>query len=178
VKSMPSPLRVTLGALVVLLLLAAIRLGSSLPLPAATGPSVSQGVLLLDWRLRGEEAGECLRPTQDPSSSLPAHMQNPGACAGELPPYRLRLWVDGTLAADHLVRGGGLRGDRPLTVHETHLLPPGERELRILFERESPGEGALTLQIESRVAVAPGRTLLAVRRQDTGVLEIREPVRR
>ena len=169
--------RGVLAALVTTGVLALIALGSSLALPATTGDASSGGVLLLDWRLRGEEAGECLRPASPGRADLPTHMQNPDACARELPPYRLRLWVDEEVAVDRIVRGGGFRGDRPLTVYESVAVPPGERGLRILFEPETPDPSALSLEGETRIQFQRGEVLLAVRRQDTGVLEFRRPVR-
>lgn len=166
-----------------------IALGSSFALPS---DPPSEGLLRLDWRVRGEEAGGCIRPTEEELEDLPAHMRNPDACVGELPAYRLSVWVDGERKLDQMERAGGVRGDRPLTVYEEVHLTPGSRQIRIEF---APEEGALEeaaaretaeqgdedrpvrLATEGTLDIEAGRVLLAVRRQDTGALVLRVPVR-
>jgi hypothetical protein len=170
-------LRLLAAGLVAALLLGGLAVGSSLRLPTGEREAHAQGILLLDWRLRGEEAGACLPAGEGAESGRPIHMQNPDACAGELPPYRLRVEVDGVLLDERLVRGGGLRGDRPLTVYERIPLPPGDRRVRISFERETPDASAIRLDVAGDLRIEGGRVLLAVRRQDTGILEFRVPVR-
>lgn len=147
-----------------------------LSLRTMPGEAASEGVLVLDWRLRGEETGSCLRAPDEDLERLPVHMRSPDACLGELPPYRVRLRIDGELVVDEEVRGGGLRGDRPLTVHRELRLDPGLREVQAEFFREDGDLEAVELSVRDTVPVEPGRVLLLVRRQDTGVLEIREPV--
>jgi hypothetical protein len=164
-----------------ILILAFIAFGASFPLP---GAPPEEGLLRLDWRLRGEEAGGCLRPTEAELERLPPHMRNPDACAGGLPPYRLSVRVDGGLVLDRVVRGGGVRGDRPLTVYDEVPLALGLRRIRIDFEPADEmgppaatvaGDG-LRLSTEGTVEIEAGRVLLAVRRQDTGELVLRPPV--
>jgi hypothetical protein len=156
---------------------------SALPMP---GDPPTHALLRLDWRLRGEEAGDCLRPTQADLDALPPHMRNPNACLGALPPYHLRLWVDDVVVIDEEVRGGGARQDRPLTVYRDVPVEPGVRRLRAEFVRATADEGteavmpqerpALALRAEGEARLAPGQVLLIVRRQDSGALVIREPV--
>lgn len=141
-------------------------------------------LLRLDWRLRGDEAGDCLRPRPEDLEKLPVHMRNPDACLGALPPYRLRLWVDGAVVLDEQVRGGGVREDRPLTVYRDVRVAPGPRRLRAEFVRDAPvlapADGtprpATVLRVETDVRLEAGRVLLVVRRQDTGELVVRVPV--
>jgi hypothetical protein len=173
------------GAAVVVTLGAAWGLAvlSALPMP---GEPPAHALLRLDWRLRGEEAGDCLRPTQADLDALPPHMRNPNACLGALPPYHLRLWVDDQLAIDDVVHGGGARQDRPLTVYRDVPVEPGLRRLRAEFVRAAPDERnstmsqtrpATALEASGEARLAPGQVLLVVRRQDTGALVIRAPVR-
>jgi hypothetical protein len=150
---------------------------SALPMP---GDPPAHALLRLDWRVRGDEAGDCLRPTAEDLAKLPPHMQNPDACLGALPPYRLRLWIDGAVVLDQEVRGGGARADRPLTVYRDVTLEPGAHHIRAAFERTDPAgqtgaRPAVSLQAEADVTMEPGRVLLVVRRQDTGLLVIRPP---
>ncbi len=169
------------GAVVVTLAGAAILAAlSAWPMP---GDPPEHALLRLDWRLRGEEAGDCLRPREEDLERLPVHMRNPDACLGALPPYHLRLWVDGALLVDDLVRGGGAREDRPLTVYRAVPLTPGSRRIRAEFVREAQtlsdadhAKPPVALHVESEATLEPGRVLLIVRRQDTGTLEVRSPL--
>lgn len=142
-----------------------------------SGETAADGVLLLDWRLRGEETGTCLRAPEEVQESRPAHMRSEDACLGELPSYRLRLRIDGELVVDDQVRGGGFRGDRPLTVYRELRVLPGRRELQAEFFREDGDPEAVELTVRDTVHMEAGRVTLLVRRQDTGVLEVRDPVR-
>ncbi len=186
---MSGVLRVLAATGVTVLVAGLIAVGSSLP-PPSEPPS--EGLLRLDWRLRGEEAGGCIRPTAEELAELPPHMRNPDACVGGLPPYRLRLWVDDQLALNETVQAGGVRGDRPLTVYDEVPLTPGLRRIRIEFapdegastgadpsERETPEtrDRQIRLAAEGEVQLEAGQVILAVRRQDTGALVLRSPVR-
>lgn len=186
---MSGALRVLVAAGVTALFAGLIALGTSLPLP---GDPPTEGLLRLDWRLRGEEAGGCIPPSAEVLERLPPHMRNPDACVGGLPPYRLRLWIDGEMTVDRVVRGGGARGDRPLTVYEEIPVPPGPRRVRVEFVPEEAAseeplapEGddprsrdrGIRLAAEDSLHIEAGQVILAVRRQDTGALVLRSPVR-
>lgn len=145
--------------------------------------SPDHALLRLDWRLRGEEAGDCLRPTAEDLARLPVHMRNPDACLGALPPYRLRVWVDDAMVMDDVIRGGGVREDRPLTVYRDVPVTPGHRHIRAEFVRDvrpatvrADSPEPTTLRVEGDATLEAGRVLLMVRRQDSGVLEIRAPL--
>lgn len=181
--------RIAAAVGVTLFLAGLIALGSSFPLP---GDPPSDGILRLDWRLRGEEAGGCLRPTAEELAELPAHMRNPDACVGGLPPYRLRVWVDGEIRLHDTIRAGGIRQDRPLTVYDEIPLAPGRRHVRIEFAPEAASapdprpsppadpdsrDRPTVLDTEGVLEMDAGQVILAVRRQDTGALVLRPPVR-
>ena len=168
------PLRWGPAVLMTALLAAGLALCTLLPM-SLDGPD--EGLLRMDWRLRGEESGPCLRPSEEERGAAPAHMRNPDACLGALPPYRLVVTVDDEVRVDERIRGGGARQDRPLTVYRELALAPGHRVVEASFFREDGEAGAVELQLQDTVEVEAGRILLLVRRQDTGVLEIREPVR-
>lgn len=172
----PATGRVTrwVGAAVLTSLLAVgLALCTLLPLP---GDAPSEAFLRLDWRVRGEETGPCLRPTEEALDALSPHMRNPDACLGALPPYRLRVSIDGELRLDQEVRGGGAREDRPLTVYRELRLAPGERDLVAEFVRSDGEPGAIELRLSETIAAEAGRILLLVRRQDTGAFELKSPV--
>lgn len=168
------------GAIVVTLAgAAALAALSAWPMP---GEPPGHALLRLDWRLRGEEAGDCLRPRQEDLERLPLHMRNPDACLGAVPPYHLRLWVDDALVVDEVVRGGGAREDRPLTVYRALRVTPGTRRIRAEFVRQAEtltdggdAKPPVALHVASQATLEAGQVLLIVRRQDTGTLEVRSP---
>ncbi|MEX2527253.1 MAG: hypothetical protein WEA09_06400 [Gemmatimonadota bacterium] len=165
------------------LLLAAVSGGglalcSSLPLAWSQGETA---FLQLSWRVRGEETGECPRPTPEQLAELPPHMQNPDACVGGLPPYDLRLRVDGEEVLQKRVVGGGARGDRPLTVYERVSISPGMREIQVEFQRGSDAQegtpSAVSLTLEAQAHLDGGEVGLVSRHPATGRLELRRPQR-
>lgn len=158
---------------------AALAALSAWPMP---GDPAEHALLRLDWRLRGEEAGDCLRPREEDLERLPLHMRNPNACLGALPPYHLRVWVDDALVVEDVVRGGGARQDRPLTVYRSVRVTPGARRIRAEFVRDAEtltdddaAKPPVALHVDAEATLEPGRVLLIVRRQDTGTLEVRSP---
>lgn len=152
---------------------------SRAPIQGEHGDSAA---LRLTWRVRGEEVGECRRPSAEELAELPTHMQNPDACVGSIPPYRLTAEVNGALRADALVEPAGARGDRPLYVYEELLLEPGTHRIRVRFAREdgededgSGASGLGALEYEGSVTLGIGEILL-VTRDEEGRLDVREPV--
>jgi hypothetical protein len=161
-------------ALVGALLLAAL---SDLPIP---GEDPETAVLRLSWRLRGQEAGECPRPTAGELERLPPHMRNPDACVGPLPSYDLHVWIDEELRVQEVVSARGARGDRPLYVYRDLPVPPGSHRVRVLFERRLEEVGEVldmgtTLILDGEVLVAPRTVTLVTRSGETGRLEFRRP---
>jgi hypothetical protein len=166
-----SPGRLVLGALVAVLLTIALGALSRVPAP---GIDSREAALRLSWRLRSEETGECRRPTAEELQDLPSHMQNPDACAGVLPAYRLQVEVDGNERFDDLVEASGARGDRPLFVYREVRLPPGQHSVRVQFSPEEAGD-AIELFLDASVSLGPGDVRLVTRNEDTGELEIARP---
>lgn len=146
------------------------------------GENAGSAALRLTWRVRGEEVGECRRPTPEELAELPVHMQNPDACVGSLPPYRLTAEVDDSMYADVVIEPAGARGDRPLYVYREILLEPGRHAVRVRFVREDGASADRAesefgnLEFEGTVSLEPGQILLLTRDPDGGALEVREPV--
>lgn len=111
----------------------------------------------LSWRIRSEQVGACVPPSEEELEQLPSHMRNPEACVGDVPPFRLRVRVDGRTAVDQEVRAGGVRGDRPVYVLREVPVEPGAHSLRVSFEQQDPADGptgsgdALRLELEARI---------------------------
>jgi hypothetical protein len=164
------------GTLIAVAFVLAVGFLSQRPLP---GEPPEEAALRLSWRVRGEEVGECPRPTAADLARLPAHMQNPDACLGPLPTYRLQVRLDGEAVIDRRVEGAGARGDRPLYVLEELRLDPDTFRIEVDFRRE---EGTVPLEdpgtalvLDATLALEPGTVLLVTRAIDTGILEVRRP---
>jgi hypothetical protein len=63
------------------------------------------------------------------------HMRQRVECEGRFATYALRVTVDGQLAGEDVVRGAGLRNDRPLYLLREFELTPGEHAVRVTFTR-------------------------------------------
>ncbi|HSG46571.1 MAG TPA: hypothetical protein VLA43_02035 [Longimicrobiales bacterium] len=165
-----------LAVAVTLGLVVALGALSRIPLE---GDHAGDAAVRLAWRVRAEEVGGCRRPTAEELAELPVHMQNPDACVGSIPPFRLTAEVDGATLADAVVEAAGARGDRPLYVYREIILEPGTHQVRVRFTPENGAveEGDLVLAFEGPVALAPGQILLLTRAQSDGALEVRAPVR-
>jgi len=62
-------------------------------------------------------------------------MRQAVVCEGTTASYRLEVRYHGEVIAQQVVRGGGLRHDRPLYVSRDIQLPPGDADLSVKFVR-------------------------------------------
>ena len=92
-------------------------------------------ILRLAWTARPERVEDCRTQTEEELSKLPAHMRQAVICDGSTAAYRLEVQYQGELIAEQVVRGGGLRHDRPLYVSRDIQLPPGEAAIMVKFVR-------------------------------------------
>jgi hypothetical protein len=130
----------------------------------------NEAELRLAWRARAPLVEECRRLTDAEREALPVHMRRDVVCEGRVASYRLRVEVDGVVRRESVVKGAGARGDRPLYVFESLRLTPGERGVRIVFERvgeaggdaNGEGNGAVParLALDTAVAFGPGDVVL------------------
>lgn len=94
--------------------------------------------LRLSLRLRPERLESCRIPTAEELDATPEHMRQRTICEGVSASYQLRLAVGTTVLTDVVVRGGGLRNDRPIQVLRDHEVQPGtHRVLVTLMRRET-----------------------------------------
>jgi hypothetical protein len=132
----------------------------------------NEAELRLAWRARAPLVEECRRLTDAEREALPVHMRRDVVCEGRVASYRLRVEVDGVVRRESVVKGAGARGDRPLYVFEALRLTPGERGVRVVFERvgdaggdangDGNGNGAIPdrLELDTAVAFGPGNVVL------------------
>lgn len=105
-----------------------------------------QAVLRLAWTARPERIEECRQQSEEELAKLPAHMRQPMACVGTTATYRLEVRWNNRVVLQQIIRGGGLRHDRPLYLfHDIHV-PPGDAAVRVQLDR-----------VESVRSIARGR---------------------
>lgn len=133
------------------------------------------GLLRLAWRARPERIEQCVTQSPEALAALPPHMRQTTICEGINASYQLEVRHDGEAVAEHLVKPGGLRGDRPLYVFLEIPVPVGDADIGIRFVRleEASGDGdedrnrdALreavppSLRWDERLSFAPGQVRL------------------
>jgi len=114
-------------------LLATVGVTWTLSVPMSSSPAVA--LLRLAWTARPERIEDCRPQREEELAKLPAHMRQAVVCTGTTAAYRLEVRRDGAVIADQIVRGGGLRHDRPLYVFRDISLPPGDAAITVRFVR-------------------------------------------
>jgi hypothetical protein len=134
-----TPLGRVMGIAAALLVTIGITWASAVRMPSS--PAVA--VLRLAWTARPERIEDCRPQSEEELAKLPAHMRQAVVCEGTTAAYRLEVRRDGALIAHQIVRGGGLRHDRPLYVFRDISLPPGDAAISVRFVRvDSAADGA------------------------------------
>ena len=95
----------------------------------------TDAVLRLAWTARPDRSETCRQPSESEQAKIPAHMRQALICEGATAEYRLTVRRNGEAIADHIVRAGGLRHDRPLYVFHEFRLPPGDATITVRFDR-------------------------------------------
>lgn len=105
-----------------------------------------QAVLRLAFSARPERLEHCREVSEAELAERPVHMRQRIECEGRAASYRLRVRLDSQPIADGVLRGGGMRHDRPLSLLVDHPVPPGMHYLDVLLER---------VEVADTTAVAP-----------------------
>lgn len=123
--------------------------GTAIPLAlvvAASGPAVRQHAmddsqLRLSWRARPERIEACRRPSAEELAQVAEHMRQRVVCTGVEASYTLRVAVDDSVLTEEVVRGGGMRHDRPLSLLRDFPVGHGAHRIQLtLARRETPTE--------------------------------------
>jgi len=96
--------------------------------------------LRLSWTARPERLEVCRTVSATELATQPEHMRRRLDCAGRFASYLLRVEVDGRPTSEEVVRGGGLRHDRPIHVLRELPVPPGSRRIRLTLVRRDSVE--------------------------------------
>lgn len=148
----------TAGRTVVRVMLALVATAAGLAVLAAASAvslpwhGADTAALRLSWSARPERIEVCRTLSTAEVEALNEHMRQRVECDGRSATYALRVRVDGVLLSDEVVRGGGLRHDRPMHLLQTYLLSTGLRRIQLEFARR---ERATTDSVSGASAVAP-----------------------
>lgn len=110
--------------------------------------------LRLSWSARPERIEECRRLTEEEMQARPEHMRQTVECTGRLATYDLSVTVDGATLVTEVVRGGGLRNDRPMYLLRSLAVEPGERRVHVALRRREVVDSASLPDVESAAAAA------------------------
>lgn len=126
------PFGLPLALAVTWISLAALAAGSAAPVPFHVG---GEARLRLSWSARPERIEEC-RTLSDAELALrPEHMRQRTECEGQFATYALEVAVDGRRLDQGVIRGGGLRNDRPIHHLRDLDVSAGERHVRVSLRR-------------------------------------------
>jgi len=115
--------------------LAAIAAGSATPVALASGDAAR---LRVSWTARPERIETCRRLSDEELAQRSEHMRQRMECEGGFATYAIEVEVDGQRVEQSVVRGGGLRNDRPIHYLREFDVAPGEREVEVkLVRREA-----------------------------------------
>ena len=132
---------------------------SAVPLPFH---GAETGRLRLSWTARPERIERCRVRSAEQLAELEAHMRQRVECDGRFATYALRIVADGVVIGESVVRGAGLRHDRPLYLLRDLDLPAGTHRVRIsLTRRETTDDDAAAFAdvatVEADTGIFAGR---------------------
>ena len=91
--------------------------------------------LRLSWNARPERIEACRSASDEELEREEEHMRQRVVCDGRFASYVLRVEADGRLLGQSVVRGAGLRNDRPVYLLRDFDLSSGEHRVRVSFTR-------------------------------------------
>jgi len=115
-----------------------IARGSAAPLPYHDPDTAG---LRLSWSARPERIEVCRALSAEELAEREEHMRQRVECTGRFATYALRIEIDGRAVDETIVRGAGLRHDRPLYVLRDFGLTRGVHHVRISFRRRERTDG-------------------------------------
>lgn len=162
-------LRTALAIAVTVVVLVVIDRATALPVGwHGTG----QAMLRLSWRARPERIEHCRAPSAQELEQMAEHMRQRLICEGTTASYELRVTVDGVQLDSQVVRGGGMRHDRPLQLLHEYSFAPGDRHVRVSFQRretpDSTGDDTMAVERNADSGTFAGRAGREASERDRG----------
>lgn len=111
---------------------------SAAPLPYHPGETAR---LRLSWSARPERIEVCRTLSAAELAKREEHMRQRVECEGRFATYALRVEADGRVIGAGVVRGAGLRHDRPMFVLRELELPVGAHRLHVELTRRERTDG-------------------------------------
>lgn len=124
--------------------------------------------LRLSWSARPERIETCRTLSAAELAQREEHMRQRVDCEGRSATYLLRVDVDGRPVSAGVVRGAGLRHDRPMYLLRELDVAPGSHRLRVSFLRRERTDGDAAA-FATIAAVGPDTGLFAGRAQREAV---------
>jgi hypothetical protein len=121
-----------IAALATALSLGVMALLSAAPVRSEDSESAR---LRLSWSARPERIETCRVLSKAELEKTEEHMRQRVQCEGKFATYALDVFVDGRLVHQSVVRGAGLRHDRPIFLLREIPVPPGAHKIRVSFDR-------------------------------------------
>ena len=137
-KGARSVMRAVLALVATAAGLGALAASSAVSLP---WHGAGTAALRLSWSARPERIEVCRALSTAELEALNEHMRQRVECEGQSATYALRVRVDGALLGNDVVRGGGLRNDRPMHLLRTFTFAPGARRVQLEFARRERAGG-------------------------------------
>lgn len=131
---------------------------SAMPLPYH---DTGMARLRLSWSARPERIETCRTLSPEELAEREEHMRQRVECSGHFATYALRVETDGRLLGESVVRGAGLRHDRPIYLLRDFDVPGGRHRVRVSFTRreraDSTSVAAPTVGAEPDTGLYAGR---------------------
>lgn len=118
--------------------------------------------LRLSWIARPERIEVCRTVSAEELEQREEHMRQRVECDGRFATYLLRVESDGHVIGETVVRGAGLRHDRPLYLLREYDIAPGVHRVRVSFTRREKTDDdaaafAKTASAEADTGIFAGR---------------------
>lgn len=133
-------IRIAFAVLATAAALAALAAASAVSLP---WHGADAAALRLSWSANPERIEVCRALSEAEIAARNEHMRQRVECDGRAATYALTVRVDGVLLGNEVVRGGGLRHDRPLHLLQTYAVSPGRRRVQLAFSRREQASADL-----------------------------------
>jgi hypothetical protein len=151
--------RLVIAVSVSALVLGLLARASAAPVPFHEGTTAR---LRLSWSARPERIEVCRTLSAEELAQREEHMRQRVECDGRFATYALRVESDGHVIGEAVVRGAGLRNDRPLYLLREFDVPPGLHHVRVSFiRREKTDDDAAafapTASAEADTGIFAGR---------------------